>query len=123
MLRTLLVVSALFVSCTEPTVVAPKPAAPPPGEAESTALLNAFEKSGLSVERNGKVLGNAEATKWFRRKWARRKASIQTGEDFILRVVHHSSATKQPYQVVRADGTKEPSADWFTARLKELRKP
>lgn len=95
---------------------------PQPSEDEVSALISAFETSGLSLERNGEVMDNAKAAKWFRTKWARRAANIRTGEDFIKSVADHSTETKKPYLIILANGKKEPSNAWFTARLKELRR-
>lgn len=120
--------SFLFaVACVLPLAgCKPEPAPVPPAsqvaDREIEALLVAFEKSGLSFERNGEAYDNSKAGTWLRLKWSRRAKSIHSAEDFIRQVAHHSSETKQPYQVILADGTKEASAAWFSARLEEFRR-
>lgn len=92
-----------------------------PKDLEISALITAFESSGLSLERNGEQLHNAEASQWLRRKLTARSSDVRSPEDFIRRVADHSSETKKPYLIILSDGTKELSAEWFNAKLKEMR--
>lgn len=120
--RSLPVVALLGLFAFQLAACKPEKAVPQSPEVEINALLAAFERSGVELERNGEKLSNADAGKWFRVKWSRRTTDVRSAEDFIQRVAHHSSETKEVYQVVLADGTKTPSATWFTARLEELRR-
>jgi hypothetical protein len=115
-------------SCTSPPKAeappTPERAAPAPVPAENrevVALMDAFVRSGLSLERNGETLDNVKATEWLRSKLRHRASDVLTAEDFLVRVVDHSSETKKPYLVILPDGTKQPSSEWFGARLKEIR--
>ena len=83
--------------------------------------MDAFVRSGLSLERNGETLDNIKATEWLRSKLKQRATDVLSAEDFLVRVVDHSSETKKPYLVILSDGTKQPSSEWFGARLKEIR--
>lgn len=90
--------------------------------AEVESLLTAYEKSGLALERNGETLDNASAVRWLRKKWIKRRDAVHSAEDFIYLVADHSSETKEPYRIILPDARKPTSAEWFSDRLRELRK-
>lgn len=93
----------------------------PAAEREIRSLLDAFEKSGLQFERNSKIIPNADASKWLRQKWERRRRHILSTENFIDHVADHSSETKQPYVLVAPDGKRIQSSSWFREQLGRLR--
>lgn len=117
----LLALALLTAGCPPEKSTQPA-AAPASNTVEASALIVAFEQSNLSFERNGEIMPNAKAATWLRTKLRNRAEHVRNGDDFIVWVADHSSETKKPYAIVLADGTKTPSAEWFRARLKELRK-
>ena len=71
--------------------------------------------------RNGEAHSAAEAGAHLRLKRKNAGARIKSAEDFITYCATGSSLTGKPYRIRLADGTELASADFFRARLREIR--
>jgi hypothetical protein len=88
--------------------------------AKIEALIQALSAlEGAVFIRNGKEHTVEEAVEHMRGKWKWKRKEIETAEDFIRVAATRSSTTGTPYEIVLADGTRMPSADWLTERLRE----
>lgn len=104
-------------------IVCAMPAAAADAQAEIDALIGALATSGCEFQRNGSWHGAARAKAHLQRKydWLRKRGLADTPELFIERAASRSSTSGQAYRV-RCQGRPETtSADWFGARLRELR--
>ncbi|WP_372013156.1 DUF5329 family protein [Pseudoxanthomonas sp. 10H] len=92
-------------------------------EAEIEALIAGLGDSGCRFQRNGRWHGAAEAQAHLRRKyeWGRRGGEAGSAEAFIDRAASRSSVTGRAYRVSCTGQPEADAAEWFRARLADLR--
>jgi hypothetical protein len=103
----------------------PAPAAPPASAEDVAAtvehLIETVAVSELTFVRNDRDHSGSEAAAHLREKHETFQRDVRTPEDFITKVASISLLTGKPYLVKYPDGTRQPLADWLTARLQEHR--
>ena len=101
----------------------PAPALPQPAAVEVERLLATLGSSECRFNRNGTWYGGQEAQGHLRTKYDYlvRKKLIHGTEDFIAGAAEKSSMSGQPYQVQCPGQPAQPSAQWLSSRLSEIR--
>jgi hypothetical protein len=93
---------------------------------EIAALLAQLRVSPCYFQRNGRWYGGERAADHLQRKLdyaIGRGRTVDSTEAFIDEAATHSSFTGRAYRVRCGDAEPVPAADWFRARLRELRTP
>jgi hypothetical protein len=94
----------------------------PPEEQKLIAeLLRSVRASGLKFARGGKEYGGLTAYAWLWAKYKILESTVGSADDFVAKI-GTKELIGEAYEVVRADGTKQPLAEWLRAKLAELRK-
>jgi len=89
---------------------------------EIDALIVAIGKlEGATFLRNGEAHTVTEAVNHLQMKRRKAGSRITSAEDFITYCATGSSLSGKPYRIRLADGTEVASADFFRARLREIR--
>lgn len=97
-------------------------AAPGVADREIDALIASVGAlKGATFIRNGDAHSAADAASHLQLKRRNAGKRIKTAEDFITYCATGSSLSGKPYQIRLANGTTVASADFFKARLRELR--
>ena len=91
-------------------------------KAEIDELISFVQTSGARFIRNGTEYSAAEGAQHLRDKLAKAGDRVKTTEDFIAGIASTSFISGKPYLVKFADGHTQPTGDWLTAHLAEVRK-
>jgi hypothetical protein len=88
---------------------------------EVESLLSAIGSSGCQFIRNGKEYSAPDAEDHLRMKYKKGARYVSTAEDFINRIASKSSWSGKPYQIACPDEVLQPSGQWLTNKLQDLR--
>ena len=93
-------------------------------QAEITGLLHELGASHCDFLRNGSWYDSARAESHLQRKldYFERKALLTTADAFIVDAASQSSMSGEIYQVRCPGRQAQPSADWLTDKLGQLRR-
>ncbi len=91
---------------------------------EINHLITDLETSGCRFNRNGTWYTSIEAVKHINKKYEYLldKKLVSSAEVFIEKAASESSMSGKPYLVQCGSEQAQPSANWFTAELKNYRK-
>lgn len=101
-------------------------ATPAATRSEIDGLLKALQQSGCVFQRNGSWFSATEAKAHMLRKLdylEDKRGGVPSAEAFIEQAATRSSMTGQAYQVRCGTAPAEPSAQWMTRTLKQVRHP
>jgi hypothetical protein len=90
-------------------------------ETEIELLLSAVGSSGCQFIRNGKEHSAPDAEDHLRMKYKKGARYAPTAEYFITRIASKSSWTGKPYQIACPDEAPQPSGQWLTNKLQDIR--
>ena len=91
-------------------------------EAEIEYLLNTVGESDCTFIRNGKSHDAADARSHLEMKYGRGKRWVDSAEQFIERIASESSFSGDPYQIDCPNQPPQPTGDWLTEQLDDLRR-
>jgi hypothetical protein len=83
-------------------------------------LLHAIGSSNCSFERNGTAHSAPQAEEHLRMKYNKARKHVATADEFIDKLASESSWTGKPY-FIKCQDTEEPSRNWLSTKLTELR--
>ena len=89
-------------------------------DAEIRSLIHAVAESDCKFERNGSLHSAEAAAEHLELKYSRGKRHADSAEAFIERLASKSSWSGKPYQMI-CDGQTQPTGDWLTATLQDIR--
>ena len=89
-------------------------------DAEIQALIQAVAESDCEFNRNGSLHSAEMAAEHLELKYARGKRYADSAEAFIERLASKSSWSGKPYHMI-CDGQAQPTGDWLTATLQDIR--
>ena len=89
-------------------------------DTEIRALIQAVAESECEFNRNGSLHSAEAAAAHLELKYARGKRYADSAEAFIERLASKSSWSGKPYQMI-CDGQTQPTGDWLTATLEDIR--
>ena len=89
-------------------------------DTEIHALIQAVAESECEFSRNGSVYSAEAAAEHLELKYSRGKRYADSAEAFIDRLASKSSWSGKPYQMI-CDGQTQPTGDWLSATLEEIR--
>ena len=89
-------------------------------DTEIRALIQAVAESECEFNRNGSLYSAETAAEHLELKYARGKRYADSAEAFIERLASKSSWSGKPYQMI-CDGQTQPTGDWLTATLEDIR--
>ena len=112
---TRLLLSAVLIAGSIATVHAEADA-----DTEIRALIQAVAESECEFNRNGSLHSPEAAAAHLELKYSRGKRYADSAEAFIERLASKSSWSGKPYQMI-CDGQTQPTGDWFTATLQDIR--
>ena len=89
-------------------------------DTEIRALIQAVAESECEFNRNGSLHSAKTAAEHLELKYSRGKRYADSAEAFIERLASRSSWSGKPYQMI-CDGQTQPTGDWLTATLQDIR--
>ena len=90
----------------------------PPEEQEAIDwLLSEVRTSDAVFIRNGSEYNGEKAAAHLKSKLVFAGKRVQTAREFIVGIASRSSASGQPYEIRRKDGTRQPLEKWLLERL------
>jgi hypothetical protein len=89
--------------------------------AEIDYLLSAVGSSDCTFIRNGKRHAAGKAEAHLRMKYNRGRRYATSTEKFIERLASKSSITRRPYMIECPGAGAQPTGEWLTRRLEDLR--
>ena len=89
-------------------------------DTEIRALIQAVAESECEFNRNGSLHSAEAAATHLELKYSRGKRYADSAEAFIERLASKSSWSGKPYQMT-CDGQTQPTGDWLTATLQDIR--
>ena len=89
-------------------------------DTEIRALIQAVAESECEFNRNGSLHSAEAAAAHLELKYSRGKRYADSAEAFIERLASKSSWSGKPYQMI-CDGQTQPTGDWLTATLQDIR--
>jgi len=89
-------------------------------DTEIRALIQAVAESECEFNRNGSLHSAEAAAAHLELKYSKGKRYAESAEAFIERLASKSSWSGKPYQMI-CDGQTQPTGDWLTATLQEIR--
>lgn len=90
-------------------------------EAESRYLIARVAESDRVFWRNGNRHTGPQAAEHIQRKYEHFRDRITTGEQFIELAASRSTLTGKPYEILLADGRRQPLAQWLLKHLEDYR--
>ena len=89
-------------------------------DTEIRALIQAVAESECEFNRNGSLYSAETAAAHLELKYSKGKRYAESAEAFIERLASKSSWSGKPYQMI-CDGQTQPTGDWLTATLQDIR--